>query len=472
MMSRGNSKLRRSLLNALGIGALIAVPVLVSSNAFATPEHAAKADVEAAAEATERSGGAEHVKEAKAPVEKTASKKASSKASKVSKKKTASHKPAKKKVVTKIASKPVATGPDQGGILLSKPVSNEPSNHEGATRKASASHKEAGQHATMKASAPVKPSHAESTKEAKESKGKTASAKHAKKTSKKASARSKSTRRRGQKSDSGDKESSNRPCFGPAITLDRAGLEPESFPLLSCKGEPLAEARERISLLARPWGLMRPSLAAAEVMKPRGAKSSRERDHEVDPMEVAPGVRRIDEGLLKRLDAVARKFPGKVISVVSGYRPQSRGSLHKEARAIDLRVAGVANEDLAAFCKTLPDTGCGYYPNSSFVHVDVRLPGTGSVSWIDASGPGEAPRYVTRWPPAAADAPPPFSPPPQGDATEMGHDLGTSGAPSATVPASCDDPSSPKANEKGGKGGKGDQSDRTMNVPLFEDPPY
>jgi hypothetical protein len=62
-------------------------------------------------------------------------------------------------------------------------------------------------------------------------------------------------------------------------------------------------------------------------------------------------------------------------------------------------VAGVSNEELVAFCKTLPDTGCGYYPNSSFVHVDVRNPGTGSVTWIDSSGPGEAPHYVKQWPP-------------------------------------------------------------------------
>jgi hypothetical protein len=59
----------------------------------------------------------------------------------------------------------------------------------------------------------------------------------------------------------------------------------------------------------------------------------------------------------------------------------------------------VANEAVVEFCKTLADTGCGYYPNSSFVHVDVRQPGTGHVAWIDASGPGEAPRYVASWPP-------------------------------------------------------------------------
>jgi hypothetical protein len=68
---------------------------------------------------------------------------------------------------------------------------------------------------------------------------------------------------------------------------------------------------------------------------------------------------------------------------------------------MDFRIEGVKNEDVVAFCKTLDDTGCGYYPNSSFVHVDVRDPGAGHVAWIDASGPGEAPRYVASWPPPA-----------------------------------------------------------------------
>jgi len=92
------------------------------------------------------------------------------------------------------------------------------------------------------------------------------------------------------------------------------------------------------------------------------------------------------------------------LSVVSGYRPSSIGSMHATGRAIDFRIEGAKNEDVVAFCKTLTDTGCGFYPNSSFVHVDVRDPGAGHVSWIDASGPGETPRYVSTWPPKAPQA--------------------------------------------------------------------
>jgi hypothetical protein len=72
--------------------------------------------------------------------------------------------------------------------------------------------------------------------------------------------------------------------------------------------------------------------------------------------------------------------------------------MHSSGRAVDFRMEGVKNEDVVAFCKTLGDTGCGFYPNSSFVHIDVRDPGAGHVAWIDASGPGETPRYVSQWP--------------------------------------------------------------------------
>jgi hypothetical protein len=79
--------------------------------------------------------------------------------------------------------------------------------------------------------------------------------------------------------------------------------------------------------------------------------------------------------------------------------------MHASGRAMDFRLEGTKNEDVVAFCKTLEDTGCGYYPNSSFVHVDVRNEGAGHVSWIDASGPGETPRYVPSWPPPAPPLP-------------------------------------------------------------------
>jgi hypothetical protein len=98
-------------------------------------------------------------------------------------------------------------------------------------------------------------------------------------------------------------------------------------------------------------------------------------------------------------------FGPRSVTVVSGYRPASLGSFHQSARALDFHLAGVKNEALVAFCRTLPDTGCGYYPNSSFVHMDVRPEGTGHVFWIDASGPGEPAHYVASWPPPERDFP-------------------------------------------------------------------
>jgi hypothetical protein len=72
--------------------------------------------------------------------------------------------------------------------------------------------------------------------------------------------------------------------------------------------------------------------------------------------------------------------------------------MHAAARAFDIQVHGIPNATLFEFCRKLEDVGCGYYPNSKFVHVDVRRPGTGHALWIDASGPGEPPRYVDSWP--------------------------------------------------------------------------
>jgi uncharacterized protein YcbK (DUF882 family) len=225
--------------------------------------------------------------------------------------------------------------------------------------------------------------------------------------SKKASAALPGGKRKGSK-----KVAVEPPCFAPAVAIDRNGLEGESFSLTDCKGAVLADAREKFSVLARPWGTPRPELASRKKVKkpelrteskdkkdkPTGKAKAEAETAEANPQEIAPNVRLLDPGLISRVETIAKHYPGKGISLVSGYRPKSRGSLHQTARALDLRVTGVSNEELVAFCKTITDTGCGYYPNSSFVHVDVRAPGTGSVTWIDASGPGEAPRYVAQWP--------------------------------------------------------------------------
>jgi uncharacterized protein YcbK (DUF882 family) len=103
-----------------------------------------------------------------------------------------------------------------------------------------------------------------------------------------------------------------------------------------------------------------------------------------------------DPRLLEMIGVVANHFAGRTLEVVSGFRaykptqytPHSR---HNQGKALDFRVRGVSNEELRDFCRTLHNTGCGYYPNSTFVHLDVR---DASATWVDLARPGEPPRYL------------------------------------------------------------------------------
>ncbi|HSO38406.1 MAG TPA: DUF882 domain-containing protein [Labilithrix sp.] len=178
-------------------------------------------------------------------------------------------------------------------------------------------------------------------------------------------------------------------CAKDPIEMIR-GPEIDKFELTKCDGSVAPLAVEHLSVLIRPGSAARPVAPLIELAKKKGA-------------ELAHGVHRVDERLAVRIQSLADHFakPGSPLklSIVSGVRPTSIGSMHATGRAIDFRIEGTKNEDVVAFCKTLTDTGCGFYPNSSFVHLDVRDPGAGHVSWIDASGPGESPRYVTAWPP-------------------------------------------------------------------------
>ncbi len=98
-----------------------------------------------------------------------------------------------------------------------------------------------------------------------------------------------------------------------------------------------------------------------------------------------------DPRLIKLLAKVSDKFGSRPIRIVSGYRTRSffQDSRHKLSRAVDFSIPGVDNVVLRDYLRTLPATGVGYYPNSSFVHLDVRDTPT---YWVDFAGPGEAPR--------------------------------------------------------------------------------
>ncbi len=82
----------------------------------------------------------------------------------------------------------------------------------------------------------------------------------------------------------------------------------------------------------------------------------------------------IDPALLNLLYKIQLHFEAPLIRIISGYRtPHSaRTSQHTLGHASDIVVPGAEDRAVAAYAKTLGPTGVGLYPNSGFVHVDVR----------------------------------------------------------------------------------------------------
>jgi LysM repeat protein len=114
----------------------------------------------------------------------------------------------------------------------------------------------------------------------------------------------------------------------------------------------------------------------------------------------------IDPRLLRQLALFSDHFGGRALEVISGFRPVRAGqhtahSNHNVGHAVDFRVRGVPNHVTRDYCRTLANTGCGFYPRSVFIHMDVR---SASAYWVDWSRPGERPRYGREGHPPA-DAP-------------------------------------------------------------------
>jgi LysM repeat protein len=101
-----------------------------------------------------------------------------------------------------------------------------------------------------------------------------------------------------------------------------------------------------------------------------------------------PGV---PDRLIRLMVEVSDTFGGRPLHIVSGYRTTSffRDSRHKTSQAVDFAVVGVPNSAVRDYLLTQSNVGVGYYPNSSFLHLDVRPRAT---YWVDYAGPGEAPR--------------------------------------------------------------------------------
>jgi len=98
--------------------------------------------------------------------------------------------------------------------------------------------------------------------------------------------------------------------------------------------------------------------------------------------------------LVALLASISDHFGGAEITIVSGRREAGgytrESSRHTQGQATDIRVRGVTMRQVWDYCRTLANTGCGFYPRSSFVHVDVRA---STAQWVDWSSPGRAARY-------------------------------------------------------------------------------
>jgi hypothetical protein len=186
-------------------------------------------------------------------------------------------------------------------------------------------------------------------------------------------------------------------CRRRPVTFVRYGAEQDTFALVNCDGAVASFAIDRLSLIARPPEVPRPGELLPDEPDPDSWRRG----------EWLPSVHLMNPRLAWALQKIADAVPRRVIYVFSGYRPAvssgptkrgSHHSMHGKGRAMDISVMGISNADLFRLCHTLDDVGCGFYPHSKFVHVDVRLPGTGHAFWIDESAPGEPSHYVDAWP--------------------------------------------------------------------------
>jgi hypothetical protein len=182
--------------------------------------------------------------------------------------------------------------------------------------------------------------------------------------------------------------------------------------------------------------------------------------------EVAPGIPRLDPGLLSRLATLARRWPNRRILIVSGVRPRARSSSrHRVGRALDVIVEGVPRRQVSEFARGLAETGVGYYPNSTFTHIDVRRR---AAYWVDLSGPGERPRYVRTVPPEppqdAQARPAPDEPPPATVASQVDVPAAEGDAPRPAI-SQLDSTASP-GDGRGGRDARGPREGSSAGVPA------
>ena len=177
-------------------------------------------------------------------------------------------------------------------------------------------------------------------------------------------------------------------CLQRPVTFLRSDDESETFSLTTCDGFVAPFALDKLTAIARPVDIARPLLPLPD--EPVSSPSSNG--------EWAPGLRLVAPALIWLIQHLADTFPRRSVLILSGYRTGGHTGAHGVGGALDLAFLHVPNESVYRACRALPDTGCGYYPNNVFVHVDVRPAHTGRAFWIDLAAPGEPSVPATSWP--------------------------------------------------------------------------
>jgi uncharacterized protein YcbK (DUF882 family) len=100
---------------------------------------------------------------------------------------------------------------------------------------------------------------------------------------------------------------------------------------------------------------------------------------------------------LAMLADIADQYAGKTIEYVSAFRVhrgESRTSPHRDARAIDFRIRGVALRSIRDFVwRNYSQVGVGWYPEGQYIHIDSR-PTWSDMSWTFVKGRN---RYHPTW---------------------------------------------------------------------------
>jgi uncharacterized protein YcbK (DUF882 family) len=100
---------------------------------------------------------------------------------------------------------------------------------------------------------------------------------------------------------------------------------------------------------------------------------------------------------LAMLADLGERYSGKRIEFVSAFRVQrgeSRTSPHRNARAIDFRIRGVALREIRDYLwRKYTEVGIGWYPSEQFLHMDSR-PTMSDTAWTFVNGNN---RYHPYW---------------------------------------------------------------------------